>query len=105
MVPESARQKAEKSKGIKSMLYDARATPIRNNNNNNNERLNTLMCAIRNENPHIPALVALNQGMSQHVETQFGQMPIGSLLSVHLPLMPCDFKGGCRGANAPPEKI
>ena len=84
---------SRKTKGIKSTLYDARSSSSRSFNNDS--RLTKLMSTLRSENPHIPALSAINENASCGVMTQIGTMPLGSLLSVHLPLMPCDFKVYC----------
>ena len=76
--------KIKKSKGIKSTLYDARSSSTRVVRD---EKLEMLMASLRNENSSIPALVALDMD-AQTVPTQFGEMPLGSVLRVHSPLIP-----------------
>ena len=83
---------SRKSKGVKSTLYDARSTTTRIVNN---EKLDKLMSTLKNENPSVPALVAFNQDVTQTIHTQFGEMPQGSLLSIHFPLIPPDFNIYC----------
>ena len=73
-----------KSKGIKSTLYDPRSSSTRAVSG---EKLFTLMSALPTENSAIPALVALDMD-AQTVPTQFGEMPLGSVLSAHAPLIP-----------------
>ena len=79
---------SKKLKGIKSTLYDARSTTTRIVNY---EKLDKLMLTLKNENPSVPALMAINQDATQSIHTQFGEMPLGSLLSLHLPLIPPNF--------------
>ena len=73
-----------KSKGIKSTLYDARSSSTRVLRD---ENLNMSMSSLRNENSYIPALVLALDMNAQTVPTQFGEMPLGSVLSVHSPLI------------------
>ena len=84
--------RTKRPKGIKSTLYDARSTTSQLVNN---EKLDKLMSSLKTENPRLPALVALNQNATHTIDTQFGEMPLGSLLSIHLPLIPPDFNIHC----------
>lgn len=80
-----------KSKGIKSTLYDARSSSSRVLRD---DKLHALMSSLEKENSSIPALVAVNVH-AQTVPTQFGEMPLGSVLSVHSSLIPPDFNVHC----------
>ena len=83
---------SKKLKGIKSTLYDARSTTTRIVNY---EKLDKLMLTLKNENPSVPALMAINQDATQPIHTQFDEMSLGSLLSLHLPLIPPNFNIYC----------
>ena len=74
---------SKKSKSVKSTLYDVRSTTTRIVTN---EKLDKLMATLKNENPSVLTLVAFNQDTTENIRTQFGEMPLGSLLSIHLPL-------------------
>ena len=43
------------------------------------------MSTLKYENPSVLALVAINQDATETSHTQFGEMSLGSLLSLHLP--------------------
>lgn len=89
--PESKKIKT-RSKGIESTLYDARSIMNRRFNHNN---LDQMLLSLETESFAIPALAVMNKNHDSQVQTSFGQMPLGSLLSIHCPLIPSDFKVYC----------
>ena len=88
---DSGDQEKKRKKPIKSTLYNACSSKQASNCDN---KLDKLMTALRNENPAIPALTAFNAN-APYVPTQFGSMPLGSVLSVHLPAVPQNFNVYC----------
>ena len=83
-----------RSKGTNSTLYDARAYSFRNTDF---DKLNQLVEDINSEKSDIPflSLVAENQSTLPKSLTNFGAVPVGSLLSVQCPVIPADFTTHC----------
>ena len=91
---ENVTTKQKPRKGIECILYDPRTTNQRKVDFN---AAQIILNNLREENPHTPALSVVNQNMINlsTVETQFGKMPVGSLLSIQCALIPPDFSVYC----------
>ena len=91
---ENVTTKQKPRKGIECILYDPRTTNQRKVDFN---AAQIILNNLREENPHTPALSVVNQNMINlsTVETQFGKMPVDSLLSIQCALIPPDFSVYC----------
>ena len=77
-------------KGIKCTLYDARAEHARKTYSNT--ALDEFLSAVSSIDQQIHATTVLNVDETRVTDTQYGKMPVGSMLSIQYPLMPPDFK-------------
>ena len=76
------------SKGIKSSLYGAR---IESQRVLNDSKVDEMFDFLSKENPAIHALQVLNKSEKTFLETKFGMMPVGAVLSYQCNLIPADF--------------
>ena len=54
--------------------------------------LNEFLSAVSSIDQQIHATAVLNVDETRVTDTQYGKMPVGSMLSIQYPLMPPDFK-------------
>ena len=85
-------------KGIKSSLYDAQ-TEL--NRKNGKCKLQEMHDVIYSHNKNIPMLSVIDLNQQKRINTSFGTMPVGSVLSNQCGLTPSDFNIYC---NLPDPK-
>ena len=90
--PASKKQKTSDEnatpKGIKSSLYDGL---IESKRVLNDSKVDEMFDFLSKEKPTIHTLQVLNKSEKTFLETKFGMMPVGSVLSYRCSLIPADF--------------
>ena len=85
-------------KGTTSSLYDARTE---SNRKNGKRKLQEMHDVIYSHNKNIPMLSVIDLNQEKRINTSFGTMPVGSVLSNQCGLIPPDFNIYC---NLPDPK-
>ena len=83
-------------KGIISSLYDARAESNQKNGKRKLQEMHDVICS---HNKNIPMLSVIDLNQEKRINTSFGAMPVGSVLSNQCRLIPPDFNIYCNLAD------